>query len=365
MKIANSNVELSSHHNRVEEHQRREHLTVWRDNEEATEITARQTEASVRTLAASLAEESETLQISQKGQSLQPTKAIVPIDSPEETEFTAVDDLKVSILKLLVEHMTGKEIKLTEPGSLQPSDLEITAPPSAQEQTAPTPAAETEGFGLIYDYYESHYEGEFTSFSATANVQTQDGKEINIQIELNMSREWFTEQSLNIRAGDALKDPLTLNFNGNSAELTETKFSFDLDADGTKEQISFVGPGSGFLALDKNHDNIINDGSELFGPATNNGFNELAAYDQDGNNWIDENDDIYSQLRIWSKDTAGNDQLVALGQQNVGAIYLGHIKTPFLIADQNNEQLGQIRSSGFFINEDGSTGTIQQLDLVV
>lgn len=347
----------------VEEHQRREHLTVWRDNEEATEIKSPQTEASVRALAASLSEESVTLQISQKGQSLQPAKAIIPLDAQNEIEITALDDLKLSILKMIVEHMTGKAIKLTDPGSLQSSDLEVTASPTQGEATSAP--AESEGFGLIYDYYESHYEGEFTSFSATANVQTQDGKEINIQIELNMSREFFTEQSLSIRAGDALKDPLTLNFNGNAAELTETKFSFDLDADGSKEQISFVGPGSGFLALDKNNDNIINNGSELFGPSTNNGFNELAAYDQDNNNWIDENDDIYSQLRIWSKDAAGNDQLIALGQRNVGAIYLGHIETPFLIADQNNEQLGQIRSSSFFLNEDGNAGTIQQLDLVV
>lgn len=355
----------------VEEHKRHEQLTVWRDNEEATKITTPQTETSVRALAASLTEESVALQISQQGQSLQPTKAIVPIGNPDEVEVTALDDLKISMLQLLVEHMTGKKIELINPENIQSSDLEATAPP-AQGQAAPpvqgqpTPAStESEGFGLIYDYYESHYEGESTSFSATANVQTQDGKEINVQIELNMSREFFTEQSLNIRAGDALKDPLVLNFNGNSAELTETKFKFDLDADGHEEQISFVGPGSGFLALDKNNDNVINNGSELFGPATNNGFSELAAYDQDANNWIDENDDIYSQLRIWSKDSAGNDQLIALGQRNVGAIYLGHIDTPFQINNQSNEQLGQIRSGGLFLNENGSAGTVQQLDLVV
>ena len=31
-------------------------------------------------------------------------------------------------------------------------------------------------------------------------------------------------------------------------------------------------------------------------------------------NWIDENDSIYNQLRIWSKDSDGKDSLVALGQ---------------------------------------------------
>jgi len=364
MKIANSDINLSSQHNRVEQHQRREQLTVWRDGEKPTEIKAPQTEASIRTLATSLAEDASALQISQEGHSLQPTKAIIPIDRQDEPELTALDNLKISMLKLLVEYMTGKKIDLIEPGEIQASDLNITEQPAAPEQAAPA-STERTGFGLVYDYYESHYEGEFSSFSATANIQTQDGQQINVQIDLNMSREWFTEQSLNIRAGDALKDPLVLNFNGNAAELTETKFSFDLDTDGHEEQISFVGPGSGFLALDKNSDNVINNGSELFGPTTNRGFNELATYDLDGNNWIDENDDIYSQLRIWSKDATGNDRLMALGQRNIGAIYLGHIKTPFQINNQNNEQLGQTRSSGLFLNENGSAGTVQQLDLVV
>jgi hypothetical protein len=31
----------------------------------------------------------------------------------------------------------------------------------------------------------------------------------------------------------------------------------------------------------------------LFGPQTGNGFAELAEYDEDKNNWIDENDSIY------------------------------------------------------------------------
>jgi len=158
-------------------------------------------------------------------------------------------------------------------------------------------------------------------------------------------------------------ESLAINISKEAQSLP--KFSFDLDADAHEEQISFVNPGSGFLALDKNGDGIINNGHELFGPATDNGFNELAAYDLDGNDWIDEKDEIYTQLRIWSKDAAGNDSLIALGQKNVGAIYLGHIDTPFLLSDQDNEQLGQIRSSSIFLEEAGGVGTIQQLDLVV
>lgn len=65
--------------------------------------------------------------------------------------------------------------------------------------------------------------------------------------------------------------------------LTEAKYNFDLDSDGREDLISFVRPGSGFLALDLNGDGRVNDGRELFGPATGDGFAELARYDQDGN----------------------------------------------------------------------------------
>ena len=147
--------------------------------------------------------------------------------------------------------------------------------------------------------------------------------------------------------------------------MTERTYDFDLDADGEADQIHFIGPNSGFLALDRDGSGTIDNGSELFGASTGNGFAELAAYDEDGNQFIDEADSIFEELRIWQKDSAGNDHLVALGQKGVGAIYLGHIDTPFQVKDEANQLQGVVRSSGVYITEGGGTGTVQQLDLVV
>ena len=83
------------------------------------------------------------------------------------------------------------------------------------------------------------------------------------------------------------------------------------------------------------------------------------------NGWIDENDQVFERLRIWSKDAAGNDQLMALGARGVGAIFLGNVDTPFDLRDDNNQSLGQVRSGGVFLEEDGGVGTVQQVDLVV
>ena len=119
------------------------------------------------------------------------------------------------------------------------------------------------------------------------------------------------------------------------------------------------------FALDLNNDGTINDGKELFGPESGNGFSDLANYDTDHNNWIDENDAIYDKLRIWSKDENGKDYLFALGEKGVGAIYLGNVSTSYALKDANNQTNAQLQRSGIFLNEDGSAGTVQHIDLVV
>lgn len=353
MKIVDSNIQMTSNHLSTQRDERRESLTVWRDGQEPRAVTGPVSRVSFEAMRV----EFRQVDISAKASSLQPTKAV----ADDQEQLDPMDELRQSLIKLLVEQLTGKKIQLMSPSEIKETQAQAEAPDPNQAQAGDG----RQGWGLVYDHYESHFEAESTSFSAQGVVRTADGREINISVELNMSREFYSEQQLSLRAGDALKDPLVINFSGSAAQLTQRSFSFDLDADGTSDQIAFVGPGSGFLALDRNGDGVINDGSELFGPESGNGFADLAAYDADGNNWIDENDSIYDRLRIWSKDESGNDQLVALGQRGVGAIYLGHIDTPFLLKDAANDTLGAVRDSGIYLEEDGGVGAIQQLDLVV
>jgi hypothetical protein len=210
-----------------------------------------------------------------------------------------------------------------------------------------------------------HQEHQSMSFAAAGTVRTADGKSIGIDVSLNMSREFYAKNLSVSRSLVNMSDPLVLNFDGGAAELTDTKFRFDLDCDGIGENISFVGKNSGLLALDRNGDGKINDGSELFGTRSGDGFADLARYDDDGNGWIDENDEIYRNLRIWTRDSAGNDQLLALGVKGVGAIYLGNVPTSFALKNDSNTANGAIRSSGFYVREDGTSGTIQHVDFAV
>lgn len=238
------------------------------------------------------------------------------------------------------------------------------APGTGPEASA-LPGGHKGGFGMIYDLHESYYEHESMTFSASGSISTKDGRKIDFSVDLRMTREFYSEQHVQLRAGEALKDPLSINFTGTAAELTQNRFSFDVDADGRNEQISFLKPGSGFLALDRNGDGKINDGRELFGALTGDGFAELARFDTDGNHFIDENDSIYDGLRIWQKDGRGADHLLALGKAGIGAIFLGSAVSPFDLRDEQNNLMGKVRSSGVFIRENGSAGTIQQVDLTV
>jgi hypothetical protein len=359
MKIAESAIKLLSQHAALEKNEKKEPLTVWKSGQDrrvSTDNTGKQELESLRRKAL---EQSVKVSLSAEARSYKSVKESSAVSS-EQGE--AVTDLNLRILQLLVERLTGRKMNVKDIASIVGEEnVPVVQPPSGNGQTVPT---QSPGFGAVYEYHESHYESESTSFNAQGKILTEDGREIDFSIQLNMAREFSSQVDEVIRMGEALKDPLVINFNGTAAELTQTQFKFDLNSDGMDEQIAFVGSGSGFLALDKNGDNSINNGTELFGPVTGNGFNELATYDSDGNNWIDENDAIYGNLRIWTKDSAGKDQLYTLSQKGVGALFLGNVATPFSMKNGENELVGQVRSTGVFLQENGIAGAVQQIDLV-
>jgi hypothetical protein len=213
---------------------------------------------------------------------------------------------------------------------------------------------------------ESYYrEEEAVTFSSQGKVTTADGREITFSLEVGMSRtfEQYYREEYEMTEFQRLYDPLVINFDTDTAQLSDQKFFFDLDCDGAAEEISELSSGSGYLALDKNEDGRINDGSELFGPASGNGFADLAAYDEDGNGWIDEGDSIWNKLKIWCRDENGQDNLFTLVQKGIGAICLQSAATDFALKDAENTAKGFIRSTGIFLYENGNAGTLQHLDL--
>lgn len=272
-------------------------------------------------------------------------------------------ELEISLERLITELLSGKKVKVVRMDDVSRSpEAEVPAKKAAPDE----PEQTSEGWGLDYFHETLYQEKEAVSFETRGIIRTADGKEVGFSLRLDMSREYVERNSIRIRAGDALKDPLIINFDGTAAQLTDRTFGFDIDSDGNDEALPILAGGKGYLAIDLDGDGMITNGSELFGPSTGNGFQELSAYDSDGNSWIDENDDAFSRLSVLSFDAEGNQVLRGIRERGVGAIYTQYSSTQFDLKDQASGDLrGRVRSSGVYLTESGGAGTIQQVDLKV
>jgi len=336
MKIADYALTMQSSHSWSQQTRVRENLRIWVDPPSPSH--------------------SDQVTISAAAQEKQASEAAAIDHAMREIQ----KDPKLQLLILMIERMTGQKVRLFDASQFRAAQCADI--PAANSQPAPPPRA---GFGVDYSRVESYSVSEQTTMQASGIIKTSDGKEIRFDLNLVMQYQYSETSSTSVKLGDAARktDPLVLNFNGTAAQLSEQRFAFDLNSDGTNEQINAPRSGSGFLALDLNNDGKVNNGGELFGPASGNGFGELAKYDSDHNNWIDENDAVYQLLKVWTKDAGGNDKLSSLASTGVGAISLNSIATPFDIKTATNQLLGTVQSSSVTLNENGSVGTIQQIDL--
>jgi hypothetical protein len=218
-----------------------------------------------------------------------------------------------------------------------------------------------------YEYQETriqeHREQESMDFFADGVVNTMDGRSIDFSFQMNLEREFFQQdQFVHKKKGYVMIDPLVINLNTTTPQFSETTALFDLDMDGEEEEMTMLAPGSALLSLDRNKDGIINDGSELFGPSTGDGFAELLEYDLDHNFWIDENDSIFDELTLWENNEQGEMQLTKIKDAGIGAIYLANAQTPFDLKDEDNQLQARIKKTGIALNEDGSVNSIQEMD---
>lgn len=286
------------------------------------------------------------------------------VNAPNSTELT--DDPQLGLLARMIEAITGRAIRIFDASELQARSSSSSASVQVDNTSsaAAAPAARSD-VTLEYRAVEHYRESERTQVQIEGVIETADGESIRFALNLDMQRSYAesSETRIDLRPAQQRKDPLVVNFSGTTAQLRDTRFQFDIDADGEADSLAQLASGSGFLALDRNADGRINDGRELFGALSGDGFTDLAQLDDDGDGWVDAADAAFEQLRIWLPDANGDGRLATLQELGVAALSTRSIASPFALRGESNSDLGQLRSTGVYVGTDRSVGSVQQIDL--
>jgi hypothetical protein len=376
VRIISSDVSLASSWISIAQSTVKEHLRQWDRTGEVT-IDTEEKSSSLSAASSLRRDVRDMVQLSNRA-APQPPLPRLPLpdtrqpsternDLLDEIKDEVFGDLKARIMKDIIEAFIGKEIDVFSADDLNAGWSDNGEPIADPASAADAPDAQTqlEGWGVDYQYRESHYTKEGMAFTAAGTATTADGRTIDFSASLEMSRETYDEINLSLKAGDALKDPLMIDLSGAGISFSDVKFAFDIDANGVDDMINAPRSGSGFLAYDRNGNGLIDDGTELFGPQSGNGFSELALLDSDSNGWIDEGDNAFGAMKVWQKDASGTDRITSLLQSNVGAIYTGKAATPYNLTDGSGSLAGVLRESGVFLKQNGGAGVVQEVDLVV
>ncbi len=297
----------------------------------------------------------------------EPTKPMIPTSTPDKNIKAILPDHsslepKFQALKLILEALTGKKINIVDAPQFEHNQTKIIIKIPSSE---PVNTQGIVGWGIDYQENKTISETEQSVIMASGLVKTKDGRDINFSLCLSMAREFQTSLNFSFKAGDALIDPLVINLDSNATNLKDTRFKFDINSDGSDENIPWLKGSNGFLVFDRNKDGVINNGTELFGPKTGDGFSELSELDYDNNGFIDESDPDFKNLMVWSGKAYENSKLMTLKYHDIAAIGLVNVNSEFSLKNSTNNTLGQVKKTGIYLRENGQAGTIQQIDLSV
>jgi hypothetical protein len=157
--------------------------------------------------------------------------------------------------------------------------------------------------------------------------------------------------------------PIALDLDGHGVNTLAAAqgVNFDLLGTGDVHKVGWVAGGDGLLVMDRNHDGVINNGSELFGMGTilasgkraHDGYAAMAEQDSNHDGKLDAKDAHWKELKVWvdgnhdGKTDAG--ELKSLDELGIASIGLNATQDGGI---DNGNLVGLVSS---YTKTDGST----------
>jgi len=200
------------------------------------------------------------------------------------------------------------------------------------------------------------YEAASLSYSESSSraARASNSSHANVSTVNTNSSSYMRLQELALKGCD----PIVLDLGGEGIQLTEAGkgANFDINADGIMDKTAWVKGNTAMLVYDKNGNNAIDNGSELFGDqnGAKDGFKELAKYDSNKDGKIDSKDSIYKNLKLY-RDLNGDGKMSA---NEFNTLQEMGIKSLNLEARDCDDDVNgnSIVLRGSFEREDGTVG---------
>lgn len=265
--------------------------------------------------------------------------------SEDEGEEMAGLDSKTRMIVRALEALTGEKI-----------DLRHFKETNSSKQTG---TIQAHAPVLIYERMQSEESGLNLSFEGV--LRTQEGVDISFSLSIQWKQEFVETERIRMQNGAEMEDPIIISLDG-KPPVSPEKFDFNLTP--TAPQLNNLAAGSGYLVNDLNANGRADNGLELFGPKTSDGFAELAAYDDDGNGWIDSADAVFKQLYLWSPQQ-GDGKMLSLEQVGIGAISLSSVNIDYMQKSSIDTPLARFKEASIAVGEKGEAYGIFSIDLAV
>lgn len=241
------------------------------------------------------------------------------VDADPEKTLEAEDYLSIQIFSLMVKRITGQDLQLVTPADLQNQTGGISL------QTPQQPPAVQPGPDTVPTYQQSmaYFEAQVATFNAEGTINTKDGQNVKFSVSLSMSQMFYSQATRNQPVANANPDqPLQVSYSGMAAQLTTTAFNFSIDNNGSVDQVT---PQNTPLPAANADGKVNQDKDDKRDESLNKVMEKL---DDLHESMFDAMKKFLKAMRVWQHHQDGSQQLMALGEQTLGGVFVGHLTKP-------------------------------------